>query len=580
MRTEITFQGKQIKIPWTLTDKLVNWRDPAAGIERFKARATMAISNSGYKSASKSRRQTSQWATNGNDADAVIQRDLPTLRERSHDAIRNFPLATGAINTVCTNVIGTGLRMKSQIDRNVLNFANEEEADAWEAHAEREFNLWSESTECDAARTLNFYAQQELAYRSAKESGDVLTLTPLIPRKGSPYDLKLKMIEGERLSNEDNKKDSSTLVGGVQKDTNGAPEKYHILKQHPGNIYSFGKREWDIIDAFGEKTGRRNVIHLFKPLRPGQTRGVPYLSPVTEMLKQLSDYTDNEVEAAVLSAAYTVFHKSKYNDGASSLDALDPDKAAGTSSVPTDQLKIGGGMIIGIGADDEIAFFDPKRPNTAFDPFIQAMLRQIGVALEIPFEILIKHFTASYSAARGALLEAWKFFRKDRAWFVSHYCKPIHEVWMDRAVATGRLVAPGYIDDMSIRKAYLGTVWTGPPPGQIDPLKEGMASKLLCDEDFSTRAEETMKLNGGDFEKNLPQRVKEERLRREGGLTVETELNTDAENDNNNGSDKEDETKNEALTLFDEAGNIYSHIVGEGLQLISETNDIGEVANA
>jgi len=576
VETKLTLQGKEITVPWTISDRVVTWASPSKGMARFKARATLAMANGGYKGASKSRRQTSQWPTNGNDADAVVQRDLPTLRDRSHDAVRNQPLAAGAINTVCTNVIGTGLRMKAQINRNVLNMS-QDEADAWESHTESEFLLWSESTECDAARTLDFYAQQELAYRSSKEGGDVLTLTPMITRAGSPYDLKLKMIEGERLSNKNNAKDTASLVGGVHKGTNGDPTAYDIMRQHPGNIYSFGKKEWDTIKAFGSLTGRRNVIHLYKMLRPGQTRGVPYLAPVTEMIKQLSDYTDNEVEAAVLSSAYTVFHKSKYNDGASSLDALDPEKAAGTSSVPTDQLKIGGGMIIGIGSEDEIDFFDPKRPNSAFDPFIQAMLRQIGVALEIPFEILIKHFTASYSAARGALLEAWKYFRKERAWFVSHYCKPVYEVWMDEAIAKGRVSAPGYFDNMSIRKAYLGTVWTGPPPGQIDPLKEGMSSKLLVDEDFSTRTEETMKLNGGDYEKNVPQRSKEEKMRRDAGLTIVPELNKEiGDLDDNNGSDEEDETKVANLTLMDMEGNVYSHIAGKGLKLISETNDIKE----
>lgn len=576
MVNKITLRGKDYNIPWTLTDRVVTFFNPSKGPERFRARAAMALASGGYKGADKSRRQQSQWVRPSSDADSVIQRDLPTLRDGSHDAVRNFPLATGAINTVCTNVIGTGLRMKAQIDRNVLNMTPEQ-ADEWEAHTEGEFYLWADSVECDAARTNNFFAQQELAYRSAKEAGDVLTLTPFIERTGSPYDLKLKMIESERLSNRDNKKDTVSKVGGVSKGTNGDPTHYDILKQHPGNIHSLGKKEWDTVKAFGEKTGRRNVIHLFKQLRPGQTRGVPYLTPVIEAIKQLADFTDNEVEAAVLSSAYTVFHKSKYNNGASSLDALDPDKAAGTGSVPTDQLKIGGGLIIGIGADDEIDFFDPKRPNTAFDPFVQAILRQIGVALEIPFEILIKHFTASYSAARGALLEAWKFFRKERAWFVAHYCKPIYEIWMDEAVAKGRIFAPGYFDNPAIRKAYLGTVWTGPPPGQIDPLKEGMSSKLLVENDFSTRAEETMKLNGGDFEKNLPQRIKEERMRREGGLTIETKLNTAPDtNDDNTSDDSEDETKVKSLTLMDLEGNVYSHVAGKGLQLVSETNDIEE----
>lgn len=567
MLNEITFKGKKYPVSWTLADRFVTWANPSKGIERYKARATMALSG-GYKGADRSRKQQNQRRINTNDADAVIQRDLPILRADSRDSVRNYPIATGAINTVCTNVIGTGLRMKAQIDRKVLNMTSDE-ADAWEAHIQSEFNLWSESKECDAARRQDFYAQQELAYREAKEGGDLLILTPNIKRPGSPYDLKLKMIEGERLCNRDNKKDTDSLTGGVHKGTDGDPTAYDISKQHPGSHKSLKSRDWDTVQAFGSKTGRQNVIHLLKMIRIGQTRGVPYIAPVTEMIKQLGDYTDNEVEAAVLSAAYTVFHKSKFNDGASSLDALDPDKAAGTSSVKTDQVKIEGGMIVGIGSDDEINFFDPKRPNTAFDPFIQAMLRQIGVALEIPFEILIKHFTASYSAARGALLEAWKFFRKERAWFVAHYCNPIYEVWMDEAVAKRRINAPGYFENPAIRKAYLGTVWTGPPPGQIDPFKEGMASKLLVDEDFSTRSEETMKHNGGDFEKNLPQRIKEENMRKAGGLTIEKVVNTaPIDEDDNRGSDKEDETKTEALMLMDMDGNMFTHTSAYGLQSV------------
>jgi capsid protein len=47
-----------------------------------------------------------------------------------------------------------------------------------------------------------------------------------------------------------------------------------------------------------------------------------------------------------------------------------------------------------------MSFEDPKRPNTALDGFVQAVFQQIGIALGLPFEILVKHFTASYSAAR------------------------------------------------------------------------------------------------------------------------------------------------------------------------------------
>lgn len=64
---------------------------------------------------------------------------------------------------------------------------------------------------------------------------------------------------------------------------------------------------------------------------------------------------------------------------------------------------------------------NPGRPNTAFDGFVVAICRQIGAALEIPYELLVKNFNASYSASRGALLEAWKMFRMYRTWLANDF---------------------------------------------------------------------------------------------------------------------------------------------------------------
>ena len=58
--------------------------------------------------------------------------------------------------------------------------------------------------------------------------------------------------------------------------------------------------------------------------------------------------------------------------------------------------KLAPGAILDLQPNENIEIADQKRPNQAFDPFVQAILRQVGVALELPFEILIKHFTASY----------------------------------------------------------------------------------------------------------------------------------------------------------------------------------------
>ena len=111
----------------------------------------------------------------------------------------------------------------------------------------------------------------------------------------------------------------------------------------------------------------------------------------------------------------------------------------------------------------------------------ETLLRQVGVALELPFELLVKHFTASYSAARAALLDAWRFFRTRRDFMATYFCQPIYTAWMEEAVAIGRVDAPGFFDDPMLRRAYLGAEWMGDGPGSINPKDEAQAIKTRLD---------------------------------------------------------------------------------------------------
>lgn len=496
-------------------DRIVQYFNPIRAHERFKARAALSVAG-GYIGASTTRRGLSQWTPRAGSADADVSRDLPTLRARSRDLSRNAPLATGAINTLCTNSVGTGMKLQSCIDRALLGM-EESEADDWESSVEREWRLFAESRECDAGRTLNFYDLQDLVFRSALESGDVFILMPYIERPGSPYGIKLQVIEADRVCNKDNKGDTAEVVGGVVKDRYGAPVAYHILDSHPGNVFgqSVANRTWTTVRAFGNKSGRRNVLHLFQTTRPGQTRGVPYLAPVIEPLKQLDRYTEAELMAAVISGMFTVFIETQAGDG--ELAPMIPTSETGGATTDED-YKLAPGAIVGLAPGEKINAADPKRPNAAFDPFVQAILRQIGVALEIPFELLVKHFTASYSAARAALLEAWKFFSTQRRWLSESFCQPVYEAWMEEAVLIGRISAPGFFDDPIIRAAYLGAEWIGPAKGMIDERAEVEAAQMRVDMGISTLAEEAAALTGGDWEKKHPQSAREHRTRLSAGL--------------------------------------------------------------
>ena len=182
--------SKKLIISDNWLDKTISYFSPEKGLKRLEARARLSIAG-GYVGARRDRRQTKSWDISDGSADNVTLPDLPALRERSRDLIRNAPLACGAVNTVVTNVVGTGLKVQSHIDREILKlfFKGEEDFDKFERDAERIFRNWAESTDSDATRSQTFSEIQNLILRSTLESGDIFILKRNITRKNKRIDI-------------------------------------------------------------------------------------------------------------------------------------------------------------------------------------------------------------------------------------------------------------------------------------------------------------------------------------------------------------------------------------------------------
>lgn len=523
-----------------LLDKAIRAISPERALKRFEARKKLEILNSGYSrhGGSYAKKSLIGWLSGGSDADADIVDNLETLRNRSRDLYMGSPLATGALKTVRTNVVGSGLALNAQVDAKFLGLT-EEQAKEWEENTEREWRLWSESVNCDAERRQTFFQLQSLVLLSALMSGDVFVTMPVIPRKGCAYDLRIGLIEADRVCNPLNASTTANILGGIEVGTYGETVAYWVAKHHPGAIPRMGQdlqQEWKRVLAFGTTTGRRNVLHIMADVeRPAQRRGVPMLAPVIEALKQLSRYSEAELMAAVVSGMFTVFVKSNT-----------PDSPLATAFNPSMQVdkdpnayEMGNGSIVALDEGEEVQIADPSRPNPNFDPFVIAICRQIGAALEIPYELLVKNFTASYSASRASLLEAWKMFRMRREWLVGNFCQPIYEEWLTEAVLKDRVQAPGFFDDPAIRAAWCGAEWFGDAQGQLDPKKEAEAAKIRVDEGFSTREREAAELTGMKYDQIHAVRKREEAMRRADGLSVTSPAQ------HRPGPDKEEEEKDE-----------------------------------
>lgn len=509
-----------------LLDRAIAVVSPERAVRRVAARTALEFANSGYGNygANLTKKSMRGWMYHGGSPKEDIEDNLDVLRQRSRDAYMGIPTASAALKTMRTNVVAGGLMPSPQIDADYLRLTNEQ-AEALQAQILREFALWADTPVCDADRVDNFYKLQQLAFLSYLMNGDAFALLPMKEQPGQPYSLRVRVIEADRVCSPDGYDrlvpcevkghKVHSIVQGVETDADGMVIAYWICNQHPLSSLSnqAGALEWTRVEAYGS-SGRPNVLHVMNRERAGQRRGVPVLAPVLEALKQLGRYTEAEITAAVISAMFTVFIQSAtVQNGKPIGEALPPEQLIDAQDQGT--IELGNGAIVALNPGETVEFAKPEHPNSGYDAFFNAMVKEIGAALEIPPEVLEKQFTQNFSSARGSLNEFWRTCGMQRDWFSDDFCQPVYEAWLAEAVARGRIKAPGFFGDPAIRKAYADCKWNGPSRTALNPSQEVEAAIKRVDAGFSTAEEETAQLTGGDYNRNIRKRAIEAARKRE-----------------------------------------------------------------
>lgn len=441
------------------------------------------------------------WIPGGGSADSDLHPDLSKLRERSRDLIRNDGIASGAIDTVITNIIGSGIQMQSRIDKDVLA-VNEEIADELQKQIEKIWERWVPYA--DASHRLTFYGMEELSERQRFINGEsiIVPLRITNSKKKRPYSLALQTIESDRLATPSDLMSNKNIRAGVEIGGYGEPVAYYIRKNHPGDFlydrrYGSSSENFIKYPALSD-LGDPNIFHLYHMKRSGQTRGEPFFSPVLNMFKDRVDYMEAEIVAARVAACFAIFIKKTNSYDVS----LARSKSEGNKRVE----ELSPAMIEYLNENEEIQPFNPNRPGGTFGIFMERVLRDISAGLNIPYEILAKDFSRSnYSNTRAALLEARRFFMMQQRFVSENLCQHVLVMLLEEAYLKGELPILDYYQN---RDAYVRTRWIAPGWQWVDPENEVKASVEAVDNNLSTLAEEAA-AQGQDWEENLEQRARE-----------------------------------------------------------------------
>lgn len=513
------------------TDALVSVVDPIRGAQRLQARArTKAFQylygTGGYEGARHNRPATKGWNPKDHGPTGALIPDLETLRSRSYDLERNAPLARAVTNTYKSRVVGPGLWPRPKLDHVFLGISEEEASEISET-AERYFWTIAMSGTLDYENNLPWTSMVKLVLGSWLTGGDVFAVRRFDDSAASAtIGTKVQLIEAGRVCNPTHEPQRVEFADGVERNSRGQPVAIHVCDVHPGELGVFGARgagEWKRVPLVNEELGERQVLHIFEPLRIGQPRGEPIFAPVIEYLKQLKRMSDAELQAAVLNAYFTVIVTSPTGDVTlgDMEQAGQPKPTATADSTMGSDIELGSGTVAYAAEGESIQFADPKRPNPNVDAFVRAFTGYVGAATGIPREVLLKEFTASYSAARAALLDMFAAVIEKRTVLTDLFCQPVYEWVLSELVDRGLVRMPGFHDSPIVRQAWCEAEWHGPTMGSIDPVDDIDAADRRMRANVSTLEAETAQLTGGDWAANLKQRAREMRVIREAGLDVE-----------------------------------------------------------
>ncbi|MFA5291942.1 MAG: phage portal protein [Phycisphaerae bacterium] len=403
-----------------------------------------------------------------------------TLRNRSRYEVANNSYAKGIISTLANDVVGTGPRLQMLTDDNNGN-----------GIIETEFMNWASQI-----RLAQKLRTMRMARASDGEAFGILTINRNL---NSPVKLDLRLVEADQVTTPWSKYfNQQSLVDGIEFDLFGNPSAYYVLKNHPGSMSLTFDQEYNAVDA-------DSMVHWFRAERPGQSRGIPEITPAFPLFAQLRRYT-----LAVIAAAETAA------DFAAVLYTDSPANGEAANLEPMDVVALEKRMATTLPDGWKLGQIEAHQPTTTYGEFKNQILNEIARCLNMPFNIAACN-SSGYNYASGRLDHQtyYKSIRVDQADMAMVILDRILQAWLNEAILISDYLPLHW---RTMRRFSHQWFWDGTE--HVDPAKEAKAQEIRLANHTTTLADEYAK-QGKDWEVELRQRAREKQLMDELGISPE-----------------------------------------------------------
>jgi len=384
-------------------------------------------------------------------SDSELYPVISRMRARTRDLARNNEYAKRYLELMKSNVVGDrgfSLQVKATDTVGRLDLIGNQAIEA-------SFKMWGRLGNPTVDGKMTWVDAQKLAMECLARDGEVIIVKHRSARFKDSF--ALEFLEPDQLDEEKSERlpNGNEIRMGVEIDRFRKPVAYHFLTYHPGD-YDFTSQTRSTKHV---RIPADRVIHIFMPLRAGQTRGEPWMAPALSAMKQLDGFREAAIVNARIGASKMGFFTSPSGDGfvADDMDGNIPVMDADPGTLH--QLPNG----------VDFKSWDPAFPSNEFEDFHTAVLRGISSGLGVSYTSLSNDLEGtSYSSIRQGALEERDFYKNLQTFFVDHFVRPVYEAWLESAMEVDAFGIPvRQFDRFSAASEFRGRAWNW-----VDPLKE------------------------------------------------------------------------------------------------------------
>ena len=406
--------------------------------------------------AAKSSRLFADWTIVADDLNDEMRSAIPLVRGRARELEQNNDIAARYLRLAESHIVGPNgfkLQVRGELATGKADLRGN-------SKVERAFATWCEPQYCDIGGRQSFADLTRTLVRTVARDGECLIRLHDNITTDNPFGFFFFIIDTQRLDHQHNidGRSGKSIRLGIEVDANNRPINYYLTTDKLSGI-----RRHIVLPA-------EEVIHLYRPDRPGQLRGMSWMAPVMPTLHILEKYQESALVAAREGANKMGFYETP-EIGDQLLNDSNP--AANDGELYEESEA---GMFGMLPPGYTFKGWDPTYPHEIFESFIRTYHRTAAQGLSVSYHALTGDLTGvNFASIRSGTLEEREHWQVHQNWLISWFLRPVYLRWLQRSAALAAIPRISQDVDSTIRR-YSAHHWQGRRWPWVDPFKDIMTA--------------------------------------------------------------------------------------------------------